>query len=272
MKIRAYLSLFRIQTIADLQYRLAALAGATTSIFWALIEITIFTVFYTYSDRTDAGLQAGLSLRQVVSYVWLGQLLYLMLPIAVDSEIQAKIESGDVSLELVRPINLYTHWFTKIAARRITPLCWRGLTVIIAGLCMPQAYRFGPPASLEGFLWTLMAIFSALFLATAFGCLLCAIRLSIDWGNGPIYMLVLIGQVFSGSYLPLQLWPQTWQRWLFLQPFAGYLDIPCRLYVGSMPEQAAAVILLQWFWIAVFVILGKLLMAKQLARIIVQGG
>ncbi|MDI9419846.1 MAG: ABC-2 family transporter protein [Limnochordia bacterium] len=273
MRVKAYLSLFRVQALADLQYRLAALAGATTSIFWGLVEIVIFTVFYTYSERAGAGIPAGLSLNQVVTYVWLAQCLFSIQPLALDSEIQAKIENGNVSLDLARPMDLYAYWFAKIAAGRLTPLCWRGLAVLAAGIVMPAGYRLGPPASWANLLWTLAAAASALFLAAAFGCLLSSVRLSVDWGSGPVFMLILVSQVLSGSHLPLQLWPKAWQRWLFLQPFAGYLDIPCRMYLGSMPlEQAAAAIALQWLWIVVFVIVGRLLMARQLARIVVQGG
>jgi ABC-2 type transport system permease protein len=77
----------------------------------------------------------------------------------------------------------------------------------------------------------------------------------------------------SGGYLPLQLWPGFLQRFLLVQPFAGYLDIPLRLYIGTLhPDQAVWAIGLQLLWTAVFVVAGKALMAKQLRTIIVQGG
>lgn len=81
-----------------------------------------------------SGIPAGLSLNQVVTYVWLAQCLFVIQPLALDSEIQAKIENGNVSLDLARPMDLYAHWFAKIAPGRLAPLCWRGLAVLAAGL------------------------------------------------------------------------------------------------------------------------------------------
>ncbi|HKM18244.1 MAG TPA: hypothetical protein VJ064_08485, partial [Limnochordia bacterium] len=59
----------------------------TTGAFWALVEIIILIVFYTHSDRAEAGATAGLSLRQAISYVWLGQCLFVLQPMSIDSEI-----------------------------------------------------------------------------------------------------------------------------------------------------------------------------------------
>ena len=50
--LKAGLSLFRIRAIEGLQYRLAALSGATVSTFWALIEVVILIVFFKYGNNT----------------------------------------------------------------------------------------------------------------------------------------------------------------------------------------------------------------------------
>ncbi|HYH03403.1 MAG TPA: hypothetical protein VEC37_09900 [Bacillota bacterium] len=271
--LKACWSIFRIKTAEGFQYRLAGLAGFSTSVFWALIEITIYIVFYRYADNQDAGSIAGIGLKQIVSYAWLAQLLFLMQPLNIDSEILSKITSGDIGIELCRPLDLYSHWFAKTAAARLTPLFWRGSLVLCCSMLMPSPYRIGPPASLPGLTYMLLSMMSALLLCTAFAMLVSALRLNIAWGDGPTYMALLIGNVLSGAYLPLQLWPETLQGFLLMQPFAGYLDIPLRLYIGTMSVgDALPAIGLQFFWIVVFVSCGKLLISLRLKRIIVQGG
>jgi ABC-2 type transport system permease protein len=270
---RACFSIFRIKTAEGFQYRMAALAGASTSIFWVLIEITVYTIFYKYGRNKEAGVASGMSLRQIISYAWLTQLLFLMQPMSIHGEILDKIVKGDVGIELCRPIDLYFHWFVKIAASKLTPMFWRGSVTIIAGLLMPYSYRLSTPATISGFLCMLLSLASAFLLCTAFGTLVTVVRLNIPWGDGPTYIMMLIGGVLSGGYLPLQLWPDFMQKFLLLQPFAGYLDIPLRLYVGTLPvSDAVWAIGLQLLWIAVFIALGKMLMSRQLKNIIVQGG
>lgn len=271
--VKACLSIFRIKTAEGFQYRMAGLAGASTSIFWVLIEITVYSIFYKYANNSDAGNIAGLSLRQLVSYAWLTQLLFLMQPSSIDSEILSKINSGDVGIEMCRPIDLYFHWFAKTAASRLTPIFWRGSVTLIAGILMPLSYRLTLPASLTGFLCALVSTASAFLLCSAFAMFASVVRLSITWGDGPTYIIMLVGCVLSGGYLPLQLWPKFMQGFLLVQPFAGYLDIPLRLYIGTMPPgDAVCAIGLQLMWTAVFIAVGKVLMVKRLKNIIVQGG
>lgn len=271
--IKACFSLFRIKTASSFQYRMAGLAGATTSIFWVLIEITVYIIFYKYANNRGSGVIGTLTLKQVVSYAWLTQVLFLMQPMSIDSEILEKITSGDVGIEMCRPLDLYFHWFSKIAASRFTPLIWRGSIVLIAGMLMPVSYKLSLPSSIPGFLCMLLSVLSALLLCTSYAMLMCAVRLNITWGDGPTYIMMLIGGVLSGGYLPLQLWPKFMQGFLLYQPFAGYLDIPLRFYVGTMaPKDAFFAIGLQLIWVAGFIIAGRLLMAKRLKTIIVQGG
>ncbi len=271
--LRAYLSIFRMKAAEGLQYRIAALAGASISLFWIAMEILVYSVFYLHGEHPSAGLLAGLSLRQVITYVWLAQFLFTMQPMNTDSEILSRIQSGDVALELCRPLKLYHHWFAKVAAGRLIPLLGRGSVLLAVGLLVPRSYGLGLPASLPGFLCFLLSTFSAFLLCSAYGTLVCSIRLSIRWGNGPVYMIMLAAGFLSGSYLPLQLWPEPLQPYLLFQPFAGYLDIPVRFYLGSLPpERILWALGLQIFWSFLFVLMGKAVMKRKINRLIIQGG
>ena len=245
--LRACFSLFRLKTLESLQYRLAALAGASISIFWVLIEVTVYSVFYKYADNHNASV--ALSLRQMVSYIWICQVLWPLQPMSINGEILTKIIDGGVGVELCRPLDLYFHWFAKSAAERLGGFWWRAAITLAAGLILPGVYSLSAPASPAGFLLFLVSAASAFMLCAAYGMLMTAIRLGITWGEGPTHILMLLGAVLSGGYLPLQLWPDFLQKFLYFQPFAGWIDLPVRLYVGSMrPQEAAGAIALQLGW------------------------
>lgn len=119
----------------------------------------------------------------------------------------------------------------------------------------------------------ILSIFSAFLLCTAYTMFICTVRLNITLGEGPAYILMLIGSILSGAYLPLQLWPDVMQKFLLYQPFAGYLDIPLRLYIGTMSTDSGLfAISLQLCWTVVFIAAGKVLMSFRLKNLIVQGG
>lgn len=269
---RACGSLFRIRMAEGLQYRVSALSGAMVGVFWALMECVLFTVFYTYSDN-GAWNSNGLSLTQTLSYVWLAQALFVLQAMSIDSEIMGKINNGDVGIELCRPMNLYTHWFVKSSAGKLGSTWIRSLATVCVGLLMPAGYALQGPASVPGLLLFLLSVVMAFVLCSAFAMLVTAIRLNITWGDGPTYMLMLLSGILSGTYLPLRLWPDFMQTFLYLQPFGGFADIPVQLYVGSLaPSAALPGIGLQLFWSAVFIGAGRISMNRKLKSIIVQGG
>lgn len=273
--LRAMGSIFRIQLAEGLQYRLAALSGAAISVFWCLIEITVLSVFFLHGDRAGAaGIGNGMTLRQAVSYQWLSQFLCVMGMVGLGGDILGKIDSGDVGIELCRPLSLYSHWFAKNTASRVAPLFLRGTLILLTGLALaPFSIGLLPPAGLGGFVCALASACLAVLLCSAYSMLVCVVRLNVNQGNGPMHMLLLLSQVLSGAFLPLQLWPDALQPFLLVQPFAGTLDLPVRLYHGLLqPADALWVMALQAGWTLLFIALGRWSMGRRLRRIVVQGG
>ncbi len=269
--LRACRSLFQVRFSEGLQYRFSALSGATIGIFWGLIECVILTVFYQYSQNPQNS--NGLSLSAAISYVWLAQVMIHLAAGSIDADVMEKIRSGDVGLELCRPLDLYFHWFSKNVAIKASHLALRGSMTLLGALLMPTAIRLGPPASLWGFLFFLLSLLCAFLLSTAFIMMVTAIRLNITWGDGPMHFILLAGNILSGSFLPLRLWPDFMQGFLRFQPFAGYLDIPLQLYVGSLqPSEALFHIRIQLVWCFLFILLGRSIMSQRLKSVIVQGG
>ena len=274
--IKAGLSLFRIRAAEGLQYRLAALSGATVSSFWALIEVVVLTVFFTYGNNTGDSIN-GMTLSQGVSYIWLGQLMVMMQIPGIDSELMGKITSGDVGVELCRPLDLYWHWFARSAAGKVNAFILRGGLVIVCGISLTltgfHTIGLGLPYKMLNFILFLVSLFHAFLFSTAYSMFITAIRMGISWGDGPMNLISVSGMVLSGGYLPLQLWPDFMQSFLRIQPFASYLDTPARLYVGSIDiEKGLLAMMFQVLWIIAFIVFGRIIMARKIKTVVVQGG
>ncbi len=124
-----YLAILSARFRTLLQYRAAAAAGFGTQLFWGLIRMMIFEAFY----RSTTAAQP-MSYEEVVSYVWLGQATLVLLPWNVDREIQAMVRSGTVAYEMLRPLDLYSLWFTRAVAWRTAPMLLRCVPMfIVAG-------------------------------------------------------------------------------------------------------------------------------------------
>ena len=92
-----------------------------------------------------------------------------------------------------------------------------------------------------------------------------------DRGPNVLFNALII--VFSGNLLPLALYPDWARTALLVQPFAGMLDIPLRLYVGELSGAAAAGgLALQAGWTLTLIALGRWALSRVMRRLEVQGG
>ncbi|MCL2361653.1 MAG: hypothetical protein FWC73_07565 [Defluviitaleaceae bacterium] len=268
--LKACRSLFIIRVTENLQYRAAGIANSSISIIWSILQIVIFTIFFTLGDATGA----AMTLTQAITYAWLTQILWSIVGyFTVDAEIREKVINGNVALDLCRPLDLYAHWFSKTMANKIGRSAWRSAFTLIAAVGVPAALRLSPPVSIEGFLLFLISLCTGALLCVAFAMLMAAVRVGLTWGEGPTYMLESVGMFLNGNYFPLALWPDFMQGFLLFQPFAGLMDIPFRFYLGLLaPSDAFWVIGLQIFWVVAFIAAGRFLLNRKISHLIVQGG
>lgn len=274
--LRPYLSILIVRYQMLLQYRAAALAGLGTQVWWGGIMIMVMAGFYmTPGARVD---QLPFTLADMVTYIWLGQALFALLPYSADTEIQDMVRSGNVSYEKIRPLDTYWLWFMRSLAMRTAPPSLRALPLILfAGFFLPMIglsdWALKPPASLEaGFLFGLSFI-GVMLLAAAITTIL---SITVIWwltGNGVNSIAMPIVTFFTGMVIPLPFFPDWMQPFLNAQPFRGLVDVPYRIYLGNMTGSEAFMGLAhQFVWIVILIFFGRWLMARAMSKLIVQGG
>ena len=256
-----------------LQYRAAALAGFVTQFFWGAIKIMVLAAFFAASTAAQP-----MTFSQVVAYVWLGQALLGLLPWNVDPEIQEKFNDGGVAYELLRPLNLYWFWFARTLAFRTATTTLRAIPMlIVAWWVLPwiglAEWQLRPPPSVLNACAFAASIAATVVLATAVTMLL---HISLYWtisGRGAAAAASGIVPVFSGLTIPLPLFPDWSQTFLYWQPLRGLADTPFRIYSGNISASAAPFeILLQLFWSVVLIAVGHWLLTRAQRSLVVQGG
>ena len=267
--MKAYFSILRQQMIGQMQYRAGFWAGTLNHIFWGVARAAILVAFYLYGQG-----EADITMRQAVSMVWLQQVAGSLVPgWNTDIALYTQIRSGDVAYELLRPMDAYAHWYVKSLAGRLGPFLLVLVPVLGVGLLVPEPWGLGAPVSPLHALACLITLLSGLFTSCAMILLSYAMVLDVRVGDAPSRMAVTVAQILSGLYLPLQLWPEAMQTFLYYQPFAGMLDLPVRLYVGAQPlSRAGEIVLLQAVWTAVFVLTGRAWIGRSFKKLVIQGG
>ena len=267
-----YLAVLRARFLLVLQYRAAAAAGFATQAWWGVIGIMILAAFYHGATRQP------LSLAQVISYVWLGQGLLVLLPWNADPEVSDMVVSGAVAYERLRPLDTYFYWYVRAVAWTLARVLPRAVPMfILAGLILPMtglgAWGLRPPASVTGALLFVVSIGLTLLLSAAMTLLINLVVVATMTARGANLMAASIVNLLSGLIIPLPLFPAWMHAFLFVQPFAGLSDIPFRIYVGQLSATAAlAGIAIQAFWVLALVLLGRRGLTRAMDQLQVQGG
>src|SRR5215212_2478799 len=272
---RPYVAAFSARFLLMFQYRAAAFAGFLTQCWWGAIKIMVYAAFYRASA---ASTHPAITLAQVATYTWLNQALLALMPWSCDPEVAAAMRTGVVSYDRLRPVDAYAFWYARAAAFMTSRAAPRAvLMALVAGVGMRvlgfRELSWAPPPNLAQAVLFALSLVLMVCLSSAFMMLLnIAVVLTLNdrWVTQSLSPFLVI---FSGSLVPLALYPDWAQRALFFQPFAGIVDIPFRIYSGNLAGTLAAEgLALQALWTAVLVIGGRLWMERVMRRLEVQGG
>lgn len=271
--LRPYRAAFRARFQLMLQYRAAALMGFATQCWWGAIRIMVFAAFYGVQATA-----APISLADAITYVWLGQALLALLPWVADPEIGQSVRSGSVGYDRLRPLDAYGYWYARTLGWMLARALPRAaLMLLAAAILLPlaglEAWAWRPPAGAAAALLFVPAFILMTALAGAILMLANVIVAASLNERGVNAILTPLVIVFSGSLLPLDFFPDAWRPWLHVQPFAGLVDIPFRIYFADLAGAAALQgLALQAGWTLLLVMLGRLAMERMMRRLEMQGG
>ncbi|HUW31780.1 MAG TPA: ABC-2 family transporter protein [Planctomycetota bacterium] len=262
--MRPYRAMFSARFRSLLQYRAAAVAGFCTQVFWGLIRMMIFSAFY-------AGVQEPMpmDLQQVIAYVWLGQAFFAMIPLRPDRDIEQLIRTGNVAYEILRPVDQYNLWYSRAAANCIAPAMLRAVPILVISLVAGWLYWPGAlPVACSA-----ASMLAAAMLSAAFSTLMTITMFWTISGRGITVLASILAYTLSGIVIPLPFFPDSVQWLLNALPFRGLIDVPFRIFTGSIPPASVPVeVASQLAWTAVLVLAGRMLLARSVRRVVVQGG
>jgi ABC-2 type transport system permease protein len=268
--MKAYISMFNIRFSNNLQYKIAAWAGIATQFAWGGMYILLYSAIYKYSP-----VEKPMELSQLTSYIWLGQaFLALVMPWGRDSGLFEMIMDGNVAYELVRPINLYPMWYSRLLSRRLASAALRFLPILlVSGFLIPAPYGLDAPVSLTAFALFVISMTLGMIIAVAFTMIVTISVFSTLSPAGSFTLFALFADLLSGMLIPLPLMPLVVQKVIKVLPFWLTWDFPFRIYTGHIPvTEAFSGFVLQIVWSGILILIGLLWLFKVRRKLIIQGG
>ncbi|MGW7367135.1 ABC transporter permease [Streptomyces sp. NPDC054841] len=249
-------------------YRVATAAGVFTNTVFGFIMA--YTYIALWDERPQLG---GYDLSEALTYVWLGQALLMtcaMMGGGFEDELIERIRTGDIAIDLYRPVDLQLWWLAGDLGRAAFHLLGRGVVpMLLGGLAFDLALPVSPlawPAFLLAVTLGVVVSFAVRYL----------VALSAFWlmdGAGVMQITWLAGLFFSGMLLPLTLFPGALGDLARLLPWSSLLQVPVDVLLGKYRGWGLAeAYAFQAGWAVALLGAGRLLQSAATRRVVVQGG
>lgn len=250
-------------------YRVATAAGVFTNTVFGLI--LSYTFLALWSERPQLG---GYDQAQALTFVWTGQALLSAVALmggGVQEDLQARIRSGDVVVDLYRPVDLQLWWFAADIGRAAFQLLGRGIAPMLAGATV---FELALPSSPLTWLYFLISTWLAVVVGFAFRYLLALATFWLLDGTGLNTLGTLLSIFCSGMLLPLTVFPGVFGDVVGLLPWAAMMQVPADVLLAEYQGagEVAGAFVFQAAWAAVLLTAGRALQAVATRKVVVQGG
>jgi ABC-2 type transport system permease protein len=266
-----YLWLARLTFLKLMAYRMRYVTGIATYGIFVGGQALIWQAVWQANGLDPAASIEGLSLAQMTTYLAVGYMARAAYFTNTDSEIAARFTSGDVTLDLLKPLSFHGQWLSQAAGETVFRIVFFALPM--ACVLVPL---FGVQApSGEGW-WQFPALFVLAFLINA--------ELNLCAGTCAFFLEDVTGlmslkrnllMLLSGLMVPLHFlpgWLAELTTWL---PFALISYVPTMAYVGRIGDVHGGMLgatLLGLGWLLALRLINVGLWHRAKTRLEVQGG
>jgi ABC-2 type transport system permease protein len=260
-----YWKLAKVSIQRYLTYRAATIAGLVTNYFFGILRATIFIAFYDFQASVE-----GITLQGAITYAALGQALIGFLSMFQWYDLMNTVYTGDISSDLLKPINYIGFWMAQDLGRAIVQLMLRGLTLMIG---FTLIYDIQWPENIIHFFTISLSLILAWLISFSWRFL---VNLSAFWtsnAQGILRFFFVLSWFLSGFLMPLRFFPSWVTHLSLFTPFPHTFNTVIEVYLGIISGTELYFALFQQLLWALFLIaIGQIVLQAGLKRLVILGG
>lgn len=263
---RAYVMHARLALQQMLAYRGAFFMGLLGNFFFLLSMFYLWHVLLRNERFADA---LGWSWSQMKAYLLIGFVTGTLVSTFTDWTMSNRIRSGDVALDLTRPVDYQKARFSEALGVVVFEL---GTAALVGGIVVAAFGGMEVPGLAAGLLF---AVSLVLVVPLKFGviymsglvCFWTTNYLGVSWSRQAV------ANIMSGALVPIVLFPGWLQALANALPFQAMVWTPGRIYLGTLRGTDAVVALvIQAAWGVGLWLLARLMWRVAVRKLVIQGG
>jgi ABC-2 type transport system permease protein len=248
-----------------LAYRVAALAGLATNFFFGLLRAAVIVALYSGRDEI-----AGFNILQAVTFTGLSQALIGVMSFFGWYDLINNVYTGNISSDLLKPMNLFTYWLAQDAGRALVSLFLRGLPIMIA-----YGFLLGAKTPNTFFHWFAICFTLVLSWIVSFNYRF-ILNLASFWTPNALGIArfgFMLTWFLSGFMFPLRYFPNWFVSFCQLTPFPYMVNTTIEIYLGVIEGwEIVFALILQGVWAVGMFLVGQFILRKGISRLVIVGG
>ena len=247
-------------------YRQAAVAGVFVNTVFGVIKLSILLGVAESAGGTVAGYDpASLS-----TYAWVSQAMIAVVMIFGWTELADRVRTGDIAVDLARPVDLQLSWLAADLGRGAWGLVSRAAIPILFGAVF---FGFHWPTDPTAVALLPLSLLLAVCVSFAMRFMLNLLAFWLTEIRGLVLLYVLVAGLLGGHLVPVQLFPEWLQTVAYATPFPAMVQFTIDLVTGQATGWAAVGrVVVQLAWAVVLLLAGRVVLARATRRLVVQGG
>lgn len=252
--MRKYLSIFFITLQEIFTYRL-------NMIMWRVRQVFVFLIpFFIWKAVLGQGGDIyGYSFAAIMTYLFGTTVLRSLVMGSRTIDLGWMINSGNLTIPLMRPFNIFSFFFIRDLADKFFNLGFMFIEIPLILLV------FHPPVYLQSNpLIIVLTVISIIFAILIYFFINCIFGSFAFWTRdvwAPRFLLMVIMEIATGAMFPLDMLPLFWQKIALMTPFPYLLYVPLKVYLGTDPNTLQH-LLLGFVWMIALGIITKLIWQK----------
>jgi ABC-2 type transport system permease protein len=263
--MRVYLELARRSFQRHLAYRQATVAGIFTNAVFGVLIASMYGALYR--SRENGAAVAGFDLPEILTFIWISQSLLTVVAIWGWWDMAVSIQTGDVIVDLMKPIDYYGYWLSRDLGRAGCQILMRFAPTLAIGTVL---YDLVPSPSAGRWLLFAVSVVLAVVVSFAFRFVLNATAFWMTDVTGVRTMALFATNFLSGLLVPITFFPPWLRVVADLLPFRTFIMVPNEVFLGH--GSAARAIGLELFWAAALSGAALLVLRLAMRKVVIQGG
>ncbi|WP_350273927.1 ABC-2 family transporter protein [Kribbella sp. HUAS MG21] len=248
-------------------YRIATASGVFTNTVFGFILCGVYLTLW--HERPGLG---GYDVPDALTFVWLQQGLLMpngIFGATTTNELGERVRTGEIAVDLYRPTHLLLWWLSVDLGRASFQLLVRGGAPLLVGALV---FDLKFPSDL--LTWLAVAAGFPLGILISFS-IRYLVALSGFWivdSRGMEHLALLLSLFFSGTILPLVVFPGWIGEFARMTPWAATMQVPIDIWLGRNPGGVGAALAFQLGWLLVLLLAGQLATSLATRKVVIQGG